>query len=39
MWNYISRAQSLLTTGPWWWRPVGGAISVGLLVIVYVVLS
>lgn len=40
MFNWISRIESLLTnSGPWWWRPVGWAISVVGLLLVYWILS
>ncbi len=32
MFNFISRVERFLTTGPWWWRWIGGAISLGALV-------
>jgi hypothetical protein len=31
MFNLISRVESFLTTGPWWWRVLGAAISVAVL--------
>jgi hypothetical protein len=34
MFNLISRVETFLTTGPWWWRMIGAAISIGALIAV-----
>lgn len=39
MFNMISRAESLLNGGPWWWRPVGGVITLVVLFVLYFALS
>lgn len=32
MFNLVSRVETFLTTGPWWWRVIGGVISTAVLV-------
>jgi hypothetical protein len=37
--NKFERIASLGTSGPWWWRLVGGAISLVVLVTIVLVLG
>lgn len=39
MLNWISRAESILTHGPWWWRPIGTVIVVAVLTLLYFALG
>jgi hypothetical protein len=37
--NKIDRVVNLGATGPWWWRPLGGVISLVVLLAVWLGLS
>jgi hypothetical protein len=39
MFNYLSKIESFMTGGPWYWRYIGGSIVIGVLVIVYIAMS
>ena len=39
MFQMLSRIESRLSTGPWWWRPIGAVISIGIMIAIYMALS